>query len=161
MGGDVLRDKFSDVERNRNDNIKTNTIRCTQTDFNAVLHIHSNSRYAPFDQDHTLNRRLHRRYFLLHLFTQDEILNSHASELTPLRYVTYCLIIQGDWDQGDECWAWVGPGVWRPIAVVAEGWWIRSNKSGVIFPRGDKCVIHSHFSSRTVCAWRRAITYWR
>jgi hypothetical protein len=47
----------------------------------------------------------------------------------------------------------VGPGMGQPIGVTAEGWWLRSDKSSAIFPRGDKCVIHSLFSPKTICAW--------
>jgi hypothetical protein len=55
----------------------------------------------------------------------------------------------------------VGPGMGQPIGVATEVWWLRSNKSAASFSRGDKCVIQSLFSPKTVCAWQRAITYKR
>jgi hypothetical protein len=57
--------------------------------------------------------------------------------------------------------AQVGPDMGQPTGVTAEGWWFWSNKSAAIFPRDDKCIIHSLFTPKTVCAWWRAITYGR
>jgi hypothetical protein len=47
----------------------------------------------------------------------------------------------------------VGLGMGQPIGVTVEGWWLRSDMSTAIFPRGDKCTIHSLFSPKSVCAW--------
>jgi hypothetical protein len=54
----------------------------------------------------------------------------------------------------------VRPGMGQPIGVTAEGWWLWSDKNAAIFPRGDKHIIHSFFSPKTVCCVVKSHNLW-